>query len=213
MSKKFPEFSAKGTTLEDVGRDFIYGDTSSYKMHDRSNFDSDVHFNSNERSGRYRVALHEFGHVLGDHPDDHGQFVNAIMNSKTDDNGPVNGRLIARAKYGGGSSRGQPDPTVGILDPVRQGRASTLTANARPGFVNDVGAQYGRRGAGGPDPDYTTVGLHEGVCAMWAEYRLTCAKRGGLTPLDCPAGKGDCDSNSECQAGLTCVNDVGAHMA
>ena len=26
----------------------------------------------------------------------------------------------------------------------------------------------------------------------------------------CPAGNGDCDSNSECQAGLTCVADVGA---
>lgn len=26
----------------------------------------------------------------------------------------------------------------------------------------------------------------------------------------CPAGNGDCDSNSECQAGLTCVQDVGA---
>jgi predicted Zn-dependent protease len=30
-----------------------------------------------------RVALHEFGHVLGlDHPDDHGQIVTAIMNSR-----------------------------------------------------------------------------------------------------------------------------------
>ena len=31
----------------------------------------------------YRVALHEFGHVLGlDHPDEHGQVVSAIMNSR-----------------------------------------------------------------------------------------------------------------------------------
>jgi len=26
----------------------------------------------------------------------------------------------------------------------------------------------------------------------------------------CSAGQGDCDSNAECQSGLTCVNDVGA---
>jgi hypothetical protein len=33
-----------------------------------------------------RVALHEFGHVLGlDHPDDHGQFVHALMNSNLGD--------------------------------------------------------------------------------------------------------------------------------
>jgi Matrixin len=34
----------------------------------------------------HRVALHEFGHVLGlDHPDDHGQALSAIMNSHISD--------------------------------------------------------------------------------------------------------------------------------
>ena len=34
----------------------------------------------------YRVAVHEFGHVLGlAHPDDYGQFVRALMNAKTSD--------------------------------------------------------------------------------------------------------------------------------
>ena len=56
--------------------------------------DSDVIFNSNQEWSLYsgnlrpgpsdfrRVAIHEFGHVLGlAHPDDHGQSVNAIMNA------------------------------------------------------------------------------------------------------------------------------------
>ncbi len=128
-------------------------------FHDSSGeiVDSDVHFNSNEDWSTYsgprrfgaidfhRVAIHEFGHVLGlDHPDDHGQSVNAIMNSKADDTDRLQADDIAgiRAIYGGGG--GQPDPN----------------------YCRDFGP--------------------------------------------CPAGKGDCDSNSECQAGLTCVNDVGA---
>ena len=57
--------------------------------------DSDVVFNANKDWSTYsgslrsyardfhRVAIHEFGHVLGlGHPDEHGQIVNAIMNSK-----------------------------------------------------------------------------------------------------------------------------------
>jgi hypothetical protein len=43
-------------------------------------------YNGNLRSGTmdfHRVALHEFGHVVGlDHPDQHGQNVAAIMNSR-----------------------------------------------------------------------------------------------------------------------------------
>ena len=121
--------------------------------------DSDVHFNSNKGWTTYsgpqrsyaidfhRVALHEFGHVLGlDHPDDHGQSVNAIMNSRADDTDRLQADDIAgiRAIYSGGGGGGQPDPN----------------------YCRDFGP--------------------------------------------CPAGKGDCDSNSECQAGLVCVNDVGA---
>jgi len=84
--------------------------------------DSDVIFNRafswNAYSGRLsrnavdirRVALHEFGHVLGMlHPDDYGQFVNAIMNATISDLDVLTGDDIAGAQalYGGA-----PTPTV-----------------------------------------------------------------------------------------------------
>ncbi len=51
----------------------------------------------------YRVAVHEFGHVLGlDHPDEHGQVVSAIMNSGAGDIDRLQADDIAgiRAIYG-----------------------------------------------------------------------------------------------------------------
>ena len=78
--------------------------------------DSDVYFNSNQQWGLYRgtqqrgandferVAIHEFGHVLGlDHPDEHGQSVNAIMNSRVSNIDTIQADDIAGvvAIYGG----------------------------------------------------------------------------------------------------------------
>ncbi len=55
-------------------------------------FNSRYHFDSYRGSlstdpfDLHRIAIHEFGHVLGlDHPDDHHQHVDAIMNSRTSD--------------------------------------------------------------------------------------------------------------------------------
>ena len=77
--------------------------------------DSDVIFNSNRSWSSYRgdrrpdaidfrrVAIHEFGHVLGlDHPDRHGQSVSAIMNARVSDIDTIQADDIAgvRGIYG-----------------------------------------------------------------------------------------------------------------
>ena len=83
--------------------------------------DSDVLFNSTKDWTTYsgplqpyahdfhRVAIHEFGHVLGlGHPDEHGQFVNAIMNSTVSNIDQLQADDIAgiRAIYDGSDGSG-----------------------------------------------------------------------------------------------------------
>ncbi|MFA5908897.1 MAG: matrixin family metalloprotease [Vicinamibacterales bacterium] len=76
------------------GADTLAIATSWYNTATNNKIEGDVVFNNtkrwdsyrgNQRSGTFdffRVALHEFGHVLGlDHPDENGQSVNALMNS------------------------------------------------------------------------------------------------------------------------------------
>ncbi len=47
----------------------------------------------------HRVALHEFGHMIGlDHPDENGQMVNAIMNSQVSDANALQADDIAGAR-------------------------------------------------------------------------------------------------------------------
>ena len=100
---------------EPFGSDVLAVATSWYRTSDNAYTEGDVVFNrkytwnsyrGNRRSGTIdlrRVALHEFGHVLGlTHPDDHSQSVSAIMNSKIGDldslqSDDTNG---ARAIYG-----------------------------------------------------------------------------------------------------------------
>ncbi len=63
--------------------------------------------------------------------------------------------------------------------------------------VNDVGAKYGYRSI--VDVCESTSGGTPGDYDYCRDYG------------PCSAGQGDCDSNAECQSGLTCVSDVGAN--
>ncbi len=94
--------------------------------------DSDVLFNTTHSWSTYsgpqrfgvvdfhRVAIHEFGHVLGlGHPDEHGQSVSAIMNSKTGNidrlqTDDING---TRAIYGSASTGSTRTSALGIPGP------------------------------------------------------------------------------------------------
>jgi hypothetical protein len=74
-----------------------------------------------------RVALHEFGHVLGlGHPDEHGQSVTAVMNSHVSNTDGLQADDIggAIALYGGSASGPPPPPAIN--------RAPTVTASCSP---------------------------------------------------------------------------------
>ena len=134
-----------------------------YRVSDNTYTEADVVFNRAKSWSSYRgnlrqasgggtlhdlrrVAIHEFGHVLGlDHPDEHGQSVSAIMNSivsnvdtvQSDDTNGV------RAIYGGSSPAPTPAPP--------SNRPPSVTATCNPCTV--PAGQTTTLNASGSDPD------------------------------------------------------------
>jgi len=137
-----------GNTIygEPFGNGVIAITETMYRTSDQSITEADVAFNTKVSWNSYRgnlrtasgggslldlrrVALHEFGHVIGlDHPDDYGQSVVAVMNShvsnvdglQTDD---IDG---ARSIYGRSTTTGLPPSAPAPATPH-----DTLTINGR----------------------------------------------------------------------------------
>ena len=152
------------------GRDFGRALATTLGWYDTSTgirVDSDVVFNSTEAWSAYRgdlrqdpdirrTAIHEFGHVLGlGHPDEDGQSVNAIMNSRISDVDELTSDDIdgVFGIYGGIPPINEP-PTVTVhADPdrVAAGGEVLLTADASDPDGRIVGytwtASAGRFGA------------------------------------------------------------------
>lgn len=121
--------------------------------------ESDIIFNTkytwdsyrgNLRSGirdLRRVAIHELGHLIGlGHPDDHGQSVSAIMNSRVSDTDDLVADDIAgaQAMYGGGTGVQIPFPprneTMDFRNWLEATYQNTLGRGLGPSFVDPEGS-------------------------------------------------------------------------
>lgn len=166
---------ALGNSINNVfWDDDVYGDAFGdavaytkwyYRLSDNSFTETDVVFDRNVSWNSYRgnlrsasgggwlydlrrVALHEFGHALGlGHPDDHGQSVTAIMNSRVSniDSLQADDTNGARAIYGGSA----PPPTNNPPPPAN--RVPTVTASCNPCTVGT--GQTTSLSASASDPD------------------------------------------------------------
>jgi len=127
----------------------------------------------------HRIALHEVGHVLGlDHPDDHGQTVDAIMNAKLSALDSLQADDIAGAVALYGAPLNPPTPTgngrlaqlstrgsVGVGDEVMIGGFIIPGTVAKTVMVRAIGPSLGAYGVSGALQN-PLLELHDGLGAI-----------------------------------------------
>ncbi len=180
------------------GADTLAIATSWYNTATNNKIEGDVVFNNsnrwnsyrgNQRSGAtdfFRVALHEFGHVLGlDHPDENGQSVNALMNSTISNLDALAADDIAggRSLYGAGvtsnisfPARDEPNDFFNQLIAVYRDelRAGQITTYVDPEGIVVWLIEYARYRVGLCDHNTATARVFSaidntgvyGVCAL-----------------------------------------------
>ncbi|HEY0946758.1 MAG TPA: immunoglobulin domain-containing protein [Opitutaceae bacterium] len=149
-----------------------------WRTNDTTRIEGDVIFNKEETWDSYRgpltypkydirrVALHEFGHVLGlTHPDEAGQYVTAVMNSRTSnvDALQVDDRQGAASLYGVGLDNPFSPPYINWPPndvTVAEGQTAKFSVNA--GGVGSLSYQWRKNGApiaGAKSVEYTLAAV------------------------------------------------------
>jgi len=153
------------------------------------NFDSyrgALHFGSNGYviADIRRIMIHELGHVLGlAHPDDHGQHVDAIMNSITSDRETLSSDDITggQSLYGAPTATPTPSPSpgsshlanistrvnVGVNDAVLIGGFIVRGAGPKRMILRAIGPSLAEAGVSGAMAN-PTLELHDSTGAMIA---------------------------------------------
>jgi hypothetical protein len=168
-----------------------------------------------------RVALHEFGHVLGlDHPDTHGQTVASIMNSTISDQEQLTADDIAgiQALYGGSV----PSPTASTPGPPRGLTVSSIgatvflswsapaTGGSPTAYVIEAGSGSGLANlanfsTGGTATSYSAGGIGSGAYYVRVRARNAAGTGAVSNEAILVVGSGVCTGPPTAPANLTAV--------